>query len=71
MKALLSYLPPAAAILVCALLGSFVSHWLIGLTGWQGTGGAIATLVLSMLLAFAFFVLGVAVLNALRGNASR
>ena len=63
MKTLLSCVPSAIAILFCGGLGSIIAHALVGLTPWQGTGAAIATLVLSMFFAFVFFVAGTALLH--------
>lgn len=64
MKTLLALLPSAIAIIVCAGLGSLIAHVIVGLFAWQGTVAAIATVLLSMLLAFALFVAGVALSNA-------
>jgi hypothetical protein len=68
MKQLLSYLPSAVAIVVCAGLGSFVAHVIVDLTSWEGTLAAIATLLLSMVLAFGLFVAGAALISVLARN---
>ena len=68
MKQLLAYLPSTIAILVCAGLGSLIAHAIVAALGWTGTMGAIAALLLSMFLAFAFFVAGIALLNAYRAR---
>ena len=63
MKTLLSLVPSAIAILLCAGLGSVIAHALVDLTPWQGTVAVIATLLLSMFFAFVFFVAGAALLH--------
>jgi len=68
MKQLLSYLPSAIAIVVCAGLGSFIAHVIVDLTSWAGTFAAIVTLFLAMVLAFAFFVAGAALISVLARN---
>ena len=68
MKQLLSFLPSAIAIIVCAGVGSFVAHVIVDLTAWEGTFAAIATLLLSMVLAFVLFVAGAALISVLDRN---
>lgn len=65
MKKLLSFVPSGIAILICAGLGSVIAHAIVGLAPWEGTPAAIATLLLSMVIAFALFVAGAALLQAI------
>jgi len=47
---------------------SAVAHVIVDLTSWEGTFAAIATLLLSMVLAFALFVAGAALISVLARN---
>ncbi len=66
MKRFLAYLSSGLTILICAGVGTLIAYTLVDALGWEKTPAVIATLLLSMLLAFALFAAGVLLRNTFR-----
>jgi hypothetical protein len=65
MKALLPYIRSSIGIAVCVGVGVFVARQAIVGLGWNGLGAAFASLFLTLAIAFALFIAGVALRRAL------
>jgi hypothetical protein len=66
MKKFLSLLPELIAISISGGLGVLLSHTIVTAFGLEGAWTAAVMILLSLFLTFAFFVLGIAILNAVR-----
>jgi hypothetical protein len=64
-KALLPYIRSSIGIVICIGVGVFVAQQAIDGFGWDGLGAAFASIFLTLAIAFALFVAGVAVRRAL------
>lgn len=66
MKKFLSLLPELIAISISAGLGVLLSHTIVTAFALEGAWSVTALIILSLFLTFLFFVLGIAILNAVR-----
>ena len=67
MKAFLPYIRSSIGILICFVPGALVARWVVGNLGWDSLSAAFAAILVTMTVAFAMFVAGVALLRSL-GN---
>jgi hypothetical protein len=65
MKALFPYIRSSIGIVICVGLGGFITQQVIDSLGWNGLGAAFASLFLTLAIAFALFVAGVALRRSL------
>ena len=62
----MSYVTSAIAIIVCACAGALIAWSVVSAFGWTGVGGAVATVIIAMVVATLLYAGGTALGRALR-----